>query len=585
MKAKLKGAIIPYVVTVLWMIFWLWMVSSEEIFYLSISMFSLTNKVNAMCPVIYFALYFSVPWLFISLYSHFNKQDNSTQKYLIALSLLLVLVFCSFWTYQTDFGTFLLFFVCTFALITALCIGLLKLYHIVDKEKKAPYIKFLILFLLIILLFVFVYDIVKIVIHDYNINFLRPDFYCYYWEECCQILALFIFLLFTCKGLFTEYKKDEKSKYANSIFSGLGFLSVSLIIFLLILKIGGFGDFTNWNGNLLETYFMIANILSGIVFLIGYEFGGDDENSLLKYIIAIFCCMYFSRFSFSFFDAILFTSRDEISCVLSTLIVLIPIIVCFIFELSGKSITAAIAKAIKKTDGGDCGAVVHPEKSSELRSRARGQLGGRIFATAWLMMVLVQIIYGAINGFSAMTLIGGLLVGGPLSYGLTRVQARLVNESGYEVDLSDLFKGFSESFTQSLVLGFMKTLFTALWSILFVVPGIVKTYAYSMAFYIQQQSDDKNWKKALEQSQRLMNGNKMKLFLLDLSFIGWYILGSMCFGIGILFVYPYHMTARANFFDSLLKNSLAAAEETVSAEPEECCSIEETAAASADLNA
>ncbi len=535
MKAKLKGAIIPYVVTVLWMIFGLY-ISSDNSFYF---------RINDL-------FYFSVPWLFISLYSLFNKEDNSTQKYLIALSLLAVFACYLIWRDVRESNPFLVFlhnfavFICLFLIITSLCIGLIKLYYIIDKDKKLPFIKYLMILIL---------SCVGVKLNYYY------DYYCPFFS---------VFVLFGLQALFIEYKRDEKNKVINSVFSGYGFLAIFTIITNLIMWIilGGYHYDNSHKYDLLS----ILNPLYGIIFLIGYEFGGEKENTLLKYILAILLCPFY------------YNVYEMMTNVLSILIRYIPIIVCFIFELSGKSITAAIAKAIKKTDGGDCGAVVHPEKSSELRSRARGQLGGRIFATAWLMMVLVQIIYGAISGFSAMTLIGGLLVGGPLSYGLTRVQARLVNESGYEVDLSDLFKGFSESFTQSLVLGFMKTLFTALWSILFVVPGIVKTYAYSMAFYIQQQSDDKNWKKALEQSQRLMNGNKMKLFLLDLSFIGWYILGSMCFGIGILFVYPYHMTARANFFDSLLKNSLAAAEETVSAEPEECCSVEE-AAASADLNA
>lgn len=140
------------------------------------------------------------------------------------------------------------------------------------------------------------------------------------------------------------------------------------------------------------------------------------------------------------------------------------------------------------------------------------------------------------------------------AYGLAKLQTKLIDDEKYEVDLSDLFKGFSENFTQSVLLGFFTSLFTALWSLLFVIPGIIKSYAYSMAFYVQLKSDDKTWRHALNESKRLMRGNKFKLFLLDLSFIGWYIVGSLCLGIGILFVTPYHNQARANFFASIIRN-------------------------------
>ena len=55
----------------------------------------------------------------------------------------------------------------------------------------------------------------------------------------------------------------------------------------------------------------------------------------------------------------------------------------------------------------------------------------------------------------------------------------------------------------------------------------------------------------ITESRRIMSGNKMRLFLLDLSFIGWYIVGALCFGIGTLWVNAYHQMARANFYEDL----------------------------------
>ena len=114
-----------------------------------------------------------------------------------------------------------------------------------------------------------------------------------------------------------------------------------------------------------------------------------------------------------------------------------------------------------------------------------------------------------------------------------------------------MFIGFKECFTESFLLFLLTTIFTALWSLLFVVPGIIKAYSYSMAPYILQDDPSLGWEKSLEESKIAMRGNKWQLFCLDLSFIGWYLLGALAFGVGILFVIPYHYLARSNFYMAL----------------------------------
>lgn len=194
----------------------------------------------------------------------------------------------------------------------------------------------------------------------------------------------------------------------------------------------------------------------------------------------------------------------------------------------------------------------------ELRKNARAQLGGNIFANQWLMMLLVCIIVSAINGVASSVVIGALLVTGPLSYGLARVTTDRVR--GKNVEIGDLFKGFTDNFGQSCLLGVMIYVFTFLWSLLFIIPGIVKAYSYSMAYYIQQADPSKDWREALNESKAMMKGHKGQLFCLDLSFIGWYLLGTLCCCVGVLFVTPYHETARANFYMAL-KASQTPAEE------------------------
>ena len=72
-----------------------------------------------------------------------------------------------------------------------------------------------------------------------------------------------------------------------------------------------------------------------------------------------------------------------------------------------------------------------------------------------------------------------------------------------------------------------------------------------MAPYILQDDPTKEWKQCLDESQAMMKGNKWQLFCLDFSFIGWMLLGALCCGVGVLFVYPYQLAARANFYMAL----------------------------------
>lgn len=84
------------------------------------------------------------------------------------------------------------------------------------------------------------------------------------------------------------------------------------------------------------------------------------------------------------------------------------------------------------------------------------------------------------------------------------------------------------------------SIFIALWSLLLVVPGIIKALGWSMAYYIKVEHPEYTWKQCLDASTALTNGHKGDLFVLHLSFIGWYFVGSLCLGVGTLWVMPYH---------------------------------------------
>ena len=87
-----------------------------------------------------------------------------------------------------------------------------------------------------------------------------------------------------------------------------------------------------------------------------------------------------------------------------------------------------------------------------------------------------------------------------------------------------------------------------LWSLLFYIPGIIKTYEYFLVPYLISENVDLSPKRAQEISKQTMNGEKWKLFVLDFSFIGWYLLGAIACGLGVLFVVPYYEATMAEFY-------------------------------------
>lgn len=108
--------------------------------------------------------------------------------------------------------------------------------------------------------------------------------------------------------------------------------------------------------------------------------------------------------------------------------------------------------------------------------------------------------------------------------------------------------------------------YTLLWTLLLVIPGIIEAYSYSMTFYILRENPEMTAGDAITASQKMMDGHKMDLFLLSLSFIGWAILASITFGIGYLWLIPYIYTAYAAFYETLKKETSVTPATSVSAE-------------------
>ena len=192
-----------------------------------------------------------------------------------------------------------------------------------------------------------------------------------------------------------------------------------------------------------------------------------------------------------------------------------------------------------------------------LKQNAKQQLGGGIFQNNWLMGLVVLLIEGAILSAVSFTGVGAIILAGPLSYGASKVFLRRVY--GEEnIRIETMFDGFKDDFSGTMLLGLMESIFIGLWSMLFVVPGIIKAYSYAMSFYIKVDHPEYDWQACMNASKTMMRGHKGELFVLDLSFIGWMIVGSLALGIGTLWVAPYMECTRANFYACLCAQNPAA---------------------------
>ena len=116
-----------------------------------------------------------------------------------------------------------------------------------------------------------------------------------------------------------------------------------------------------------------------------------------------------------------------------------------------------------------------------------------------------------------------------------------------------LFGGFNsvKIFFKQVGVVVLNTILCALWAILLIVPGIIKGLAYSMYPYVLRDEPDLSVWQTLKKSEAIMKGYKGKLFLMYLSFVGWFILGAFTFGILYIWLTPYVMTSTVKFYDDV----------------------------------
>ncbi len=140
------------------------------------------------------------------------------------------------------------------------------------------------------------------------------------------------------------------------------------------------------------------------------------------------------------------------------------------------------------------------------------------------------------------------LLGSVIAVGYAKFNLTLLG--GQKPDCGVLFSCFGQ-WTTAVCTRLLKSVKIFLWSLLFVIPGIVASYSYAMTDYILAEFPQLSAGDALRHSKEMMQGNRARLFCLQLSFIGWGILCLLTFGIGSLWLTPYVQTATAAFYQEV----------------------------------
>ena len=154
--------------------------------------------------------------------------------------------------------------------------------------------------------------------------------------------------------------------------------------------------------------------------------------------------------------------------------------------------------------------------------------------------------------FAGIALVVGLIVGtiffvlgSTVTLGYAKFNLAIIDSK--EAKIGNLFEYFN-IWKSAAMTQLWRVLYTFLWYLLFIIPGVVATYSYAMTPYIKAEFPEIAPKEAVAASKKLMYGNRFRLFCLDMSFIGWAILCIFTFGVGFLWLNPYMSAARADFY-------------------------------------
>lgn len=156
---------------------------------------------------------------------------------------------------------------------------------------------------------------------------------------------------------------------------------------------------------------------------------------------------------------------------------------------------------------------------------------------------------GVLFGSMVVSILIKIFLTNPVEVGTARFFKRNLERS--DTRFSTLGEGFSD-FGHVFVTLLLRGVFTLLWTLLLIIPGFVKAYSYRLVPYLVKDEPDLSPLETLKLSEELMRGNRWKAFVLDLSFLGWVILGVITLGIGLVFwTSPYIHSTNAALYEEL----------------------------------
>ncbi len=214
---------------------------------------------------------------------------------------------------------------------------------------------------------------------------------------------------------------------------------------------------------------------------------------------------------------------------------------------------------------------------AELKEQAKAQLQGKILKLFLISLVasLPAMILAGLEAPSTMSggtpnpvvslisFVVNVFITPPLSLGLVMVFLNVTY--GDEPLVATLFEPFKKNFGKAVILTLLVGLFVILWSLLFIIPGIVMGYAYSQSFYILAENPDMTPMECIKASKAMMKGRKMDMFVLELSFIPWILLVIVTCGIASIYVSPYMTLTLTNFYHRIKKGHDQAGDYSTSA--------------------
>lgn len=179
----------------------------------------------------------------------------------------------------------------------------------------------------------------------------------------------------------------------------------------------------------------------------------------------------------------------------------------------------------------------------DLKSMADNTAGMMAIGIFLMVFIIVFVV------FMAVVILLDVFIFNPLEVGCKKYYLRNLNEPAQVGNIGYAFDNNYKNITKTM---FFRDLFTVLWTLLFIIPGIVKSYEYQMIPYLLADNPQMTKEQAFEESKRMMQGQKWKAFVLDLSFIGWNLLSELTLGIlGIFYVQPYMDATHAALYEAL----------------------------------